>query len=178
MILTIGHKAFLSALLFKAKNHTYQHFNTICFAPDNKVYSTDGCIGFIGKHETEDLKENILVLITAPVPKKFEKAILDTDTRIIRYVDKNNRDVVGFSGFDIVDSEYPCSKLDDLLLLDNVAVSEICFHAPYLTAIGKAAKLYSPSHQGITVETHGNFKPVVIKLGGSQANIILMPVRG
>lgn len=89
MILTVSKQALLSAMIFQAKLDVRYFLNGICFAPDKKLYSTDGYRAFIGEHETDGLEDRIIVAIKGAKPTKFEKAEIDTDTGYISYLDSD-----------------------------------------------------------------------------------------
>lgn len=106
MILTVDKKALLSAMIFQAKCDVRYYLNGIYFAPDKKLYSTDGHRAFLGEHESEDLKENIIVAIKGPKFVKFDKAKLDTESGIVTYFyDEGLR--VGATICEVIDGKYP-----------------------------------------------------------------------
>lgn len=51
MILTLSKEALLSAMIFQAKKDVRYYLNGICFAPDKKLFATDGHRLFIGEHD-------------------------------------------------------------------------------------------------------------------------------
>lgn len=173
MILTVDKKSLLSAMIFQAFDDERYYLNGICFAPDKKLYSTDGHRAFLGEHESEDLKENVIVAIKGPKFVKFDKAKLDTESGIVTYFDDEGLRV-GATICEVVDGKYP--DINHMIPKEKNPVSEICFNASYLADIDKAAKLYNPRFPSIKIKTNGNDSASIVELS-KNAFVIVLPVR-
>lgn len=177
MNLVISKAALLSAMIFQAKKDVRYYLNGICFAPDNKLYSTDGHRAFIGEHETEGLNESVIVAISGPKVTKFEKASIDTETGIVSYLDEDG-ERVSAGVCKVVDGRFPdVERLRSAH--ENQPVNEIGFNASYLADIEKAAKLYNPHFCGVKIKPGGSEKAAVVELNGAFGNgqVLIMPMR-
>jgi DNA polymerase-3 subunit beta len=176
MILTLSKEALLSAMIFQAKKDVRYYLNGICFAPDKKLYATDGHRAFIGEHETEGLKERVIVAIKGPKFSKFEKAEIDTESGVIKYIDNVKRQVA-LGLCEVVDGKFP--DIDRVVPKDNQPVTSIGFNAGYLADIEKAAKLYSPKFCGICIKPNGTLNSSIIEFAGAfgKASVVIMPMR-
>ncbi|UBX30842.1 hypothetical protein [Arsenophonus apicola] len=54
-----------------------------------KLYAADGYRVFIGEHETESLHESVIISIKGAKFTRFDKAQIDTQYRIVTYLDKD-----------------------------------------------------------------------------------------
>ncbi len=176
MILTLSKRAMLSAMIFQAKNDVRYYLNGICFAPDKKLYSSDGYRCFIGEHETDGLKENIIIAIKGPRFIKFDKAEIDTESEIITYQDEAGARV-GFGLCSVIDGRYP--DIEKIIPKENKPVSEIGFNASYLADIEKAARLYNPHFEAIRIKTNGNDGAAICEFSSAYeyGAVIVMPMR-
>ncbi|EGT5702081.1 hypothetical protein [Atlantibacter hermannii] len=177
MILTVSKNALLSAMIFQAKGDVRYYLNGVCFAPDKKLYSTDGHRAFIGEHTTEGLDDHVIVTISGPKVTKFETASIDTDTGIVTYLDANGASVsAGICK--VVDGRFP--DVQRIIRgYKNKATDEIGFNASYLADIEKAAKLYNPKFCGIKIKPNGNTEASLIEFNSAYGNaqLIIMPMR-
>ncbi|CFQ95846.1 DNA polymerase III subunit beta [Yersinia frederiksenii] len=176
MILTLSKEALLSAMIFQAKKDIRYYLNGICFAPDKKLFATDGHRLFIGEHDTEGLEGNIIVAINGPKFTKFKTAVIDTETGVVSYLDKNGiKACIGLC--EVIDGVYP--KVERIIPKENNPVSEIGFNAGYLADIEKAAKLYSPKYCGIRIKPSSTIGSAIIEFSGSfsKASVVIMPMR-
>lgn len=177
MILTLSKAALLSALIFQAKKDVRYYLNGICFAPDKKLYSTDGHRVFIGEHDSAELTENIIVSIKGAKVTCFENAEIDTDSGLISYLDENGSRV-GVGLCDVVDGRYP--DIEKVISkFKNKPTDEIGFNAGYLADIEKAAKLYNPKFCGIKIKPNGNTEASVVEFNSAFGNgtLVIMPMR-
>lgn len=176
MILTLTKRALLAAMIFQAKKDPRYYLCGICFAPDKKLYSTDGHRLFVGHHSTEGLENNIIIQLKGPRFTKFDTAHIDTDTGIMKYLDEDG-EVVSVALVKEVDGKFP--DVERVIPKDSAPVSEIGFNAGYLAGIEKAAKLYNPKWPGIVIKTNGNIHASIIELNSvyEEAKIVLMPCR-
>lgn len=176
MILTVSKNALLSAMIFQAKGDIRYYLNGVCFAPDKKLYSTDGHRAFIGEHTTEGLNDQVIVTISGPKVTKFETASIDTDTGIVSYLDEHGeRTSAGVCK--VVDGRFPdVERLRSAH--ESQPVNEIGFNASYLADIEKAAKLYNPKFCGIKIKPNGNTKASLIEFNSAYGNaqLIIMPM--
>jgi DNA polymerase III sliding clamp (beta) subunit (PCNA family) len=177
MILVISKAALLSAMIFQAKKDVRYYLNGICFSPDRRVYATDGHRAFIGEHETDGVKENIIVSISGPKVSKFEKASIDTESGIVSYLDEHGVRV-GAGICEVVNGRFPdieriTSKYE------NKPTDEIGFNAGYLADIEKAAKLYSPKFCGIKIKPNGNSEASIVEFHSphDKGTLVIMPMR-
>lgn len=177
MILTVSKNALLSALIFQAKGDVRYYLNGICFAPDKKLYSTDGHRAFIGEHTTDDISEQIIVAISGPKVTKFETASIDTETGIVSYLDDHGeRTSAGVCK--VVDGRFP--DIERLRTShESAPVNEIAFNASYLADIEKAAKLYNPKFCAVKIKPGGCDKAAIVELNSAFGNgqVIIMPMR-
>ena len=177
MILTVSKNALLSAMIFQAKGDVRYYLNGVCFAPDKKLYSTDGHRAFIGEHTTEGLDDHVIVTISGPKVTKFETASIDTDTGIVSYLDEHGeRTSAGVCK--VVDGRFPdVERLRSAH--ESQPVNEIGFNASYLADIEKAAKLYNPKFCGIKIKPNGNTEASLIEFNSAYGNaqLIIMPMR-
>jgi len=176
MILTISKPALLSAMIFQAKKDIRYYLNGICFAPDKKVYSTDGHRAFIGEHDAE-LTENIIVSIKGAKVLSFEKAEIDTDSGLVTYLDDHGVRV-GVGLCDVVDGRYP--DIERVISkFESNPTEEIGFNAGYLADIEKAAKLYNPKFCGIKIRPNGNTEASIVEFNSVFGNgtLVIMPMR-
>lgn len=174
MILTVDKKALLSAMIFQAKCDVRYYLNGICFAPDKKLYSTDGYRAFLGEHESEDLEDNVIVAIKGPKFVKFDKAKIDTESGVVTYFDDEGLRV-GAAICNVIDGKYP--DINRVIPKENNPVSEIRFNARYLADIYKAVALYNPRYPFIKIKTNGNDSASIVELSRN-AFVIVLPVRG
>ncbi|EKN3396451.1 hypothetical protein O1Y80_004705 [Yersinia enterocolitica] len=177
MILTLSKEALLSAMIFQAHKDIRYYLNGICFAPDGKLYATDGHRAFIGEHENKELTETIIVAIKGPKVTKFEKAEIDTDSGLVAYLDENGTRI-GAGICEVVDGRFP----DIQRIISNFKskpTDEIGFNAGYLADIEKAAKLYSPKFCGIKIKPNGNTDASIVELHGAfdKGTVVIMPMR-
>ncbi|SPP32284.1 hypothetical protein ARAF_2325 [Arsenophonus endosymbiont of Aleurodicus floccissimus] len=173
MILTVSKQALLSAMIFQAKCDERYYLNGICFAPKKKLYSTDGHRAFLGEHESEDLKENVIVGIKGPKFVKFDKAKIDTELGMVTYLDCFGIRV-GVATCEVINGKYP--DISRIMPKENKPVSEIGFNASYLADIEKVAKIYNPKYKLIKIKPNGNDSVVIIKLN-KNTSVIVMPTR-
>lgn len=173
MILTVSKQALLSAMIFQAKCDIRYYLNGICFSPDKKLYSTDGHRVFLGEHESEDLKENVIVAIKGPKFVKFDKAKIDTELGMVTYLDCFGIRV-GVAICEVIDGKYP--DISRVIPKENKPVSEIGFNASYLADIEKVAKIYNPKYKSIKIKPNGNDSAVIIELN-KNTSVIVMPTR-
>ncbi|WP_414618653.1 hypothetical protein [Serratia liquefaciens] len=176
MIITVSKIALLSAMIFQAKKDVRYYLNGICFAPDKKLYATDGHRAFIGEHETEGLTDNVIVAIKGAKFTKFERAEINTDTGLVAYLDEHGTRVsAGLC--EVVDGRFP--DVERVVPKENNPVSEIGFNASYLADIEKAAKLYNPKFCGIRIKPNGNINSAVVEFSSAyeKGSVIIMPMR-
>jgi len=177
MILTLSKAALLSAMIFQAKKDVRYYLNGICFAPDKKLYSTDGHRAFIGEHDNAELTENIIVAVKGPKITSFEKAEVDTDSGLISYFDKHGSRV-GVGLCDVVDGRYPDIEKVISKFQSN-PTDEIGFNAGYLADIEKAAKLYNPKFCDVRIKPNGNTEASIVEFNSAFGNgtLVIMPMR-
>ncbi|WP_339053230.1 hypothetical protein [Arsenophonus endosymbiont of Crataerina pallida] len=173
MILTVDKKALLSAMIFQAKCDVRYYLNGICFAPDNKLYSTDGYRVFIGEHKTEALHENVIISIKGTKFTRFDKAQIDTHSGIVTYFDEDELRV-GAAICEVIDGEYP--NIEQMIPKENKPVSIIGFNASYLADIQKVAKIYNPKYQSIKIKPNGNDNASIVELS-ENVSVIIMPMK-
>lgn len=177
MILTVNKAALLSAMIFQAKNDIRYYMNGICFAPDKKLYATDGHRAFIGEHSTEGVKNNVIIAIKGAKFTRFEKAEIDTDTGLVAYLDKHgNR--VGSGLCDVVDGPFPdVEKI--ISKFESKPTEEIGFNAGYLADIEKAAKLYNPTYCSIKIKPNGDAEASIVEFHSyfDKGTVAIMPMR-
>ncbi|MFT8211557.1 MAG: hypothetical protein ACMZI0_15070 [Symbiopectobacterium sp.] len=177
MILTISKTALLSAMIFQAKADVRYYLNGICFAPDKKLYSTDGHRAFIGEHETDGLEDRIIVAIKGAKPSKFDKASIDTDTGNVAYLDEHGSRV-GAGLCEVIDGRFP--DIDHIASnFKSKPTDEIGFNDGYLADIEKAAKLYNPKFCGIKIKPNGNTEASIVEFNSAFGNgtLVIMPMR-
>lgn len=176
MILKLSKSALLSAMIFQAKIDPRYYLCGICFAPNGKLYSTDGHRAFIGEHLSEDVSENIIVQVKGPRFTRFDHAEIDTETDILTYCDERGEGVA-VAMIRKVNGRYP--DIDRVIPTGNDPVSEISFNAGYLSDIEKAAKLYNSKRPGIIIKTNGNASSAIIELSNTfeKASVVIMPMR-
>lgn len=177
MILTVSKNALLSALIFQAKGDVRYYLNGICFAPDKKLYSTDGHRAFIGEHTTDGISEQIIIAISGPKVTKFETASIDTEAGIVSYLDEHG-ERISAGVCKVVDGRFP--DVERLRTShENAPVNEIAFNASYLADIEKAAKLYNPKFCGVKIKPGGCDKAAIVELNSAFGNgqVIIMPMR-
>lgn len=177
MILTVSKAALLGAMIFQARNDARYYFNGICFAPDKKIYSTDGHRAFIGEHLTDDLTESVIISLGGPKFTRFDRAEIDTEAGIVFYLSESGIRV-GVGLCDVVDGRYP--DIEKLLEnFKNRETNEIGFNAGYLADIEKAAKLYDHKFCGIRIKTNGNTNASVVEFFGAcgEGKVVIMPMR-
>ncbi len=175
MILTLSKRALLAAMIFQAKGDVRYYLNGICFAPEKKLYATDGHRLFIGEHDTE-LNENVIVSVYGPRFSRFDQAEIDTETGIVSYLDECG-ERQGVAMVKVIDGKYP--DVARVIPKGNAPVAEIGFNAGYLTDIEKAAKLYNPRWEGIVIKTNGNTNAAIVDLPNvyEAASVVIMPTR-
>ncbi|WP_291971362.1 hypothetical protein [Candidatus Symbiopectobacterium sp.] len=177
MMLTISKTVLLSAMLFQAKADVRYYLNGICFAPDKKLYSTDGHRAFIGEHETDGLNDQVIVAIKGAKPTRFDKAEIDTDTGYVSYFDVHGLRI-GAGLCEVIDGRFPdIERLTSTF--ESKPTNEIGFNAGYLADIEKAAKLYNPEFCGIKIKPNGNTEASIVEFnsGFSNGTLIIMPMR-
>lgn len=176
MNLTVSKRALLSAMIFQAHKDVRYYLNGICFAPEGKLYATDGHRAFVGEHETEGLTENVIITLKSPRFVKFDNASIDTETGIVTYFDEHGIRV-GVGLAEVVDGRYP--DIERVIPKDNQPVTSIGFNARYLADIEKAAKLYNPRFEAITIKPNGNTHASIVELSNAfgKASVIIMPMR-
>ncbi|WP_210448190.1 hypothetical protein [Pantoea ananatis] len=176
MLLTISKPAMLSALLFQAKNDPRYYLMGMCFAPENELYATDGHRLFVGQHQTDGLKESIIVRLKGPRFTNFHKATFDTESGVVTYLDEFDlRLNLGLC--EVVDGKFPDVKR--VLPKDNKPVNVIGFNAKYLADVEKVARLYNPKFESIQIKPNGNDTGSLIEINNpfESAKIVVMPVR-
>ncbi|MFS1563791.1 MAG: hypothetical protein ACL7AX_13645 [Candidatus Arsenophonus phytopathogenicus] len=173
MILTVSKPALLSTMIFQAKCDERYYLNGICFAPDKKLYSTDGNRVFVGEHETKDLSENVIVSIKGARFTRFDKAQIDTQSGIVTYFDEDELRV-GAAICEIIDGKYP--DINRVIPKESKTVSEIGFNASYLADIEKVAKIYNPKYKSIKIKPNGNDSAAIVELN-KNTSVIVMPTR-
>ncbi|NKI74184.1 hypothetical protein Dpoa2040_001422 [Dickeya sp. CFBP 2040] len=177
MILTLSKRALLAAQIFQARQDARHYLNGICFAPEKKLYATDGHRLFIGEHSTDELNENVIVQVSRmPRIIGFETVQIDTDTGIALLLDGFGvRQGVALAS--VVDGKYP--DVTRAIPKENAPVSEIGFNAGYLADIERAAKLYNPKWQSVVIKPNGNSSSAIVELPNAYetASVVLMPVR-
>lgn len=176
MILTLSRPAMLSVLLFQAKTDPRYYLIGMCFAPDKKLYATDGHRLFIGEHQTDSVEQNIIVRLKGPKFTRFEKAEIDTESCVVTYFDSFEQRI-NLGLCEIVDGKYPdCNRV---IPKDNVAVTEIGFNAKYLADVEKVAKLYNPKFEAIHIKPNGSTSGSLIEINSlyEKAQIVVMPMR-
>lgn len=177
MLLTLSKAALLSALIFQAKKDVRYYLNGICFAPDKKLYATDGHRAFIGEHDNDELSERIIVAIKGPRVTNFDKAEIDTESGIVTYLDETGfRVSVGLC--DVVDGRFP--DIERVISgFESKPTEEIGFNAGYLADIEKAAKLYNPKFQGIKIKPSGSTSASIVEFNSAFGNgtLVIMPMR-
>ncbi|MDU7840620.1 MAG: hypothetical protein E7J63_20285 [Pantoea sp.] len=176
MVLTLSRPAMLSALLFQAKTDPRYYLIGMCFAPNKKLYATDGHRLFVGEHQTESVEQNIIVRLKGPKFTRFARAEIDTDSGVVTYFDSLEQRV-NLGLCEVVDGKYP--DVDRVIPKENVAVTEIGFNARYLADVEKVAKLYNPKFESICIKPNGNTSGSLIEIStyGEKAKIVLMPQR-
>lgn len=177
MILNISKAALLSAMIFQVHKDVRYYLNGICFAPNKKLYATDGHRAFIGEHATEELSENIIITIKVAKFTKFEKAEIDTELGLISYLDENGLRV-GAGVCEVVDGRFP--DIERIISkFESKPTEEIAFNAGYLADIEKAAKLYSPNFCGIKIKPNGNTEASIVELNSAfdKGTVVIMPMR-
>lgn len=177
MILTLSKAALLSAMIFQAKKDVRYYLNGICFAPDKKLYSTDGHRAFIGEHDNSDLTENIIIAIKGAKVTNFEKAEIDTDSGLVTYLDEHSSRV-GAGICDVIDGRFPDIQRV-ISTFKSAPTDEIGFNAGYLADIEKAAKLYNPKFCGIKIKPNGNTAASIVEFNSAFGNgtLVIMPMR-
>jgi DNA polymerase III sliding clamp (beta) subunit (PCNA family) len=176
MLLKLSKRALLAAMIFQAKIDPRYYLCGICFAPDGKLYSTDGHRAFIGEHQSEGVTENIIVQIKGPRFTQFDHAEIDMDTGILTYCDEHGEGVA-VAMVRKVDGRFP--DVNRAIPTGNDPVSEIAFNAGYLSDIEKAAKLYNAKWPGIVIKPNGNAASAIIELSNTfeKASVVIMPMR-
>jgi DNA polymerase-3 subunit beta len=177
MILTLSKAALLSALIFQAKKDVRYYLNGICFAPDKKLYSTDGHRAFIGEHDNAYLTENIIIAIKGAKVTSFEKAEIDTESGLVTYLNEHGSRV-GAGICEVVDGRFP--DIERVIsTFKSTPTDEIGFNAGYLADIEKAAKLYNPKFCGIKIKPNGNTAASIVEFNSAFGNgkLVIMPMR-
>lgn len=177
MILTLSKAALLSALIFQAKKDVRYYLNGICFAPDKKLYSTDGYRAFIGEHDNDELTESVIIAIKGSKVTNFEKAEIDTDSGLVSYLDEHGLRV-GAGICEVVDGRFPDIQRIVSGFKSN-PTDEIGFNAGYLADIEKAAKLYNPKFCCIKIKPNGNAEASIVEFNSAFGNgtLVIMPMR-
>lgn len=177
MILSLSKAALLSAMIFQAKQDVRYYLNGICFAPDGKLYSTDGHRAFIGEHGNKEITENIIVSIKGAKFTKFEKAEIDTDSGLVAYLDEHGVRVAA-GVCEVVDGRFPDIQRI-ISKFESNPTDEIGFNAGYLADIEKAAKLYNPKFCGIKIKPNGNTEASIVEFNSAFGNgtLVIMPMR-
>ncbi|HGJ5868518.1 hypothetical protein [Arsenophonus nasoniae] len=173
MILTVDKKALLSAMIFQAKCDIRYYLNGICFAPEKKLYAADGYRVFIGEHETESLHESVIISIKGAKFTRFDKAQIDTQYRIVTYLDKDGLRV-GAAICEVIEGKYP--DINRVIPKESKPVSEIGFNASYLADIEKVAKIYNPKYKSIKIKPNGNDSAAIVELN-KNTSVIIMPMK-
>lgn len=178
------------ALMFQAKNDVRYYLNGICFMPDGRVSATDGHRLFVGGNHDNAIEENIIVAVTKSPVKSYAVAYIDTDTRIVDYlnmdydnIDWNDsaslstmRSVIGLCS--VIDGRFP--DVDRVIPKQTAPAEQIGFNAKYLADVEKCAKLFNPKFESVRFELNGNTNAAVANLSsptGEKAKIIVMPMR-
>ncbi|CAI2038268.1 DNA polymerase III subunit beta [Serratia fonticola] len=176
MILRAQKHALLSAMIFQAKHDVRYYLNGICFAPDQKLVSTDGHRMFIGEHESESLSENVIIKLTGPRFTSFECVEIDTDTGVASYLNEHGSRVA-LALAEVIDGRFP--DYQRVIPQQSKPVSEISFQASLLSSVEKVAKLYNPKWQGISIKPNGANGAARIDIKGphGSASVIVMPMR-
>lgn len=177
MILSISKAALLSAMIFQAKNDVRYYLNGICFAPDNKLYATDGHRAFIGEHGTDGVAENVIIAIKGAKFTNFEKAEIDTDAGLVSYLNEQGTRV-GAGICEVVDGKFP--DIERLITkFESNPTDEIGFNAGYLADIEKAAKLYNPRFCSVRIKPNGNTEASIVELYSAfgKGTVFIMPMR-
>lgn len=178
------------ALMFQAKNDVRYYLNGICFMPDGRVSATDGHRLFVGGNHDNAIEENIIVAVTKSPVKSYAVAYIDTDTRIVDYLnmDYDNidwNDAVSLSTMRsgvglcaVIDGKFP--DIDRVIPKQTAPAEQIGFNAKYLADVEKCAKLFNPKFESVRFELNGNTNAAVANLSsptGETAKIIVMPMR-
>lgn len=176
MILKLSKRALLAAMIFQAKTDPRYYLCGICFAPNGRLYATDGYRAFIGEHQSEDLGENIIVKIKGPRFTKFDRAEIDTEMGVLTYLDGIG-ECVSLAPVSVVDGQYP--DIGRVIPKENSPVDAIGFNAGYLADIEKAAKLYNPKWPGIVIKPSGQTTSSIVELSDTfeKASVVIMPMR-
>lgn len=178
------------ALMFQAKNDVRYYLNGICFMPDGRVAATDGHRLFVGGNHDNSIEESIIVAVTKSPVKSYAVAYIDTDTRIVDYLnmDYDNidwNDAVSLSTMrsgvglcSVIDGRFP--DVDRVIPKQTAPAEQIGFNAKYLADVEKCAKLFNPKFESVRFELNGNTNAAVANLSsptGETAKIIVMPMR-
>lgn len=170
------------AQLFKAKNDIRYYLNGICFKADGRVCSTNGHMAFIGgKHEGK-LKDDLIISIQKAPTKRYEYAIIDTETLVVTYFNDAGDDAgdvkLGVGLCELIDGNFP--NIDRVIPKSRLACDIIGFRAEYLARIAPAAKLFNPNWGSVTLDLNGSDSAAITKLKspfGETGLIVVMPMR-
>jgi len=166
------------AQLFKAKNDIRYYLNGICFKADGRVCSTNGHMAFIGgKHEGK-VKDDLIISIQKAPTKRYEYAIIDTETLVVTYFNDAGAVKVGVGLCELIDGKFP--DIDRVIPKSRQACDIIGFRAEYLARIAPAAKLFNPNWESVTLDLNGSDGSAITKLKshfGETGLIVVMPMR-
>lgn len=166
-----------SALIFQARNDVRYYLNGICFMPDGRIASTDGHRAFIGGRNDNKLAENVIIKIGKSPTKRYEYAIIDTESKIATYHDEAGV-MVGAGICEEIDGRFP--DIDRVIPKETKAADCIGFNAGYLVDVEKVAKLFNPKFSSVKFELNGNTNAAVCCVSaptGETAKIVVMPMR-
>lgn len=166
-----------SALIFQARNDVRYYLNGICFMPDGRIASTDGLRAFIGGSHGNKLTENVIIKIGKSPTKRYEYAIIDTESKIATYHDEAGA-MVGAGICEEIDGRFP--DIDRVIPNKTKAADCIGFNAGYLVDVEKVAKLFNPKFCCVKFELNGNTDAAVCCLSapsGEAAKVVVMPMR-
>lgn len=180
MKIEIDKKILLTMQLFKGRTDVRYYLNGIFFGADGEVAATNGRVLVVSQHENKIKNDIIINVIDKPKVTRFDKAIIDTETLIVEYVnvfnDKNVRVALGMC--EVIDGRYPDYKC--VIPQSKKACDEVGFYAGYLSLVEKAAKLFNPKWQSIKLELNGADGAALANISspdGKSCKIIIMPMR-
>lgn len=165
------------ALMFQAKQDIRYYLNGICFMSDGRVAATDGNRAMIASKHENKLTDNVIVSVSKSPTKRYDFAIIDTDTGIVTYNDENMIRV-GSGICSLIDGRFP--DIDRVIPKETAPAEEIGFNAGYLVDIEKVAKLFNHKFSVVKFELNGNTNAAVCCLSapsGETAKVIVMPMR-
>lgn len=164
-------------MIFQAQKDVRYYLNGICFAPDKKLYATDGHRAFIGEHSTEGVTENVIIAIKGAKFTKFEKAEIDTDTGLVAYLDEHGTRV-GAGLCEVVDGRFPDIQRI-IAKFESKPTDEIGFNAGYLADLEKAAKLFNPKFCCVKIKPNGNTEASIVEFNSAfdKGTVVIMPMR-